>query len=227
MISFLIKYKKVILIITLAFFLGSIVYLGADAYRRSNFSAVAAKVGSKDITYRQLYRVTEDRAQMMRNQGVDVNEEILSFLQQQFLAALISEEVLNQSAENAGMAVSDYEIAYDIQTSPFFAPNGQFNKTAYEAAVKRAAGMTPAEFEEQLRRGKLSDRFRTVLYSHYKLTPAEIKQSYKIQHGNLKDFEKNKKDFSAQLMDTKMETAQKAFFDQFNENVEIKTYLQD
>ena len=217
MISFLIKYKKVILIITLAFFLGSIVYLGADAYRRSNFSAVAAKVGSKDITYRQLYRVTEDRAQMMRNQGVDVNEEILSFLQQQFLAALISEEVLNQSAENA----------YDIQTSPFFAPNGQFNKAAYEAAVKRAAGMTPAEFEEQLRRGKLSDRFRTVLYSHYKLTPAEIKQSYKIQHGNLKDFEKNKKDFSAQLMDTKMETAQKAFFDQFNENVEIKTYLQD
>ena len=57
MISFLIKYKKVILIITLAFFLGSIVYLGADAYRRGNFSSTAAQVGSADITYRELYRV--------------------------------------------------------------------------------------------------------------------------------------------------------------------------
>lgn len=227
MISFLIKHKKIILIVTLAFFLGSIVYLGADAYRRGNLSTVAATVGGKDITYRQLYRVTEDRARMLRNQGVDVDEEALAFLRQQFLASLISEEVLNQAAENAGMKVSDYEVAYDIQTSPFFAPNGQFNKAAYEAAVKRAAGMTPAEFEEQLRRGKLSDRFRGVLYAYYKLTPAEIKQAYKVQHGNLKNFEKNKKDFAAQLMDTKMETAQKAFFDQFNENVEIKTYLQD
>lgn len=227
MISFLIKYKKVILIITLAFFLGSIVYLGADAYRRGSFGTVAATVGSKDITYRQLYRVTEDQARTLRNQGVDVDEDMLAFLQQQFLAALISEEVLNQSAENAGMAVADYEVAYDIQKSPVFAPNGQFNKAVYEATIKRATGLTPAEFEEQLRRGKLSDRFRGVLYSHFKLTPAEIKQAYKVQHGNLKNFEKDKKDFAAQLLDTKMETAQKAFFDQFNENVEIKTYLQD
>lgn len=227
MISFLIKYKKVILIITLAFFLGSIVYLGADAYRRGSFGTVAATVGSKDITYRQLYRVTEDQARTLRNQGVDVDEDMLAFLHQQFLAALISEEVLNQSAENAGMAVADYEVAYDIQKSPVFSQNGQFNKAAYEAAIKRATGLTPAEFEEQLRRGKLSDRFRGVLYSHFKLTPAEIKQAYKVQHGNLKNFEKDKKDFAAQLLDTKMETAQKAFFDQFNENVEIKTYLQD
>ena len=87
--------------------------------------------------------------------------------------------------------------------------------------------MSPAEFEKQLRRGKLADRFRGVLYSHYKLTPEEIKYAYKTQHGNLKNFEQNKEDFSAQLMDTKMETAQIGFFDQFNNEVEIKTFLQD
>lgn len=227
MISFLIKYKKVILIVTLTFFLGSLVYLGADAYHRGSLGTVAATVGSNDITNRQLYRITEDYARNLRNQGTDVDETILSALRQEVLAMLISEEILNQSAENAGLAVADYEVAYDIKSSPFFNQNGQFNKTAYEAAVKRLAGMTPAEFEEQFRRGKLSDRFRGVLYSHFKLTPAEIKQAYKVQHGNLKKFEENKKDFAAQLLDTKMETAQKAFFDQFNENVDIKTYLQD
>ena len=132
MISFLIKYKKSILIITLAFFFGSIVYLRADAYRRGHFSNTAAQVGSADITYRDLYRVTEDRARVLRNQGVDVDEEMMKYLRQQFLAALISEEVLNQAARNAGLDVSDYEVAYDIQTSPLFVQNGQFNKMAYE-----------------------------------------------------------------------------------------------
>ena len=227
MISFLIKYKKTILIITLAFFLGSIVYLGADAYRRGNFSNTVAQVGSADITYRELYRVTEERARVLRNQGVDVDENMLKFLQQQFLAALISEEVLNQAARQAGLEVSDYEVAYDIQTSPLFSQNGQFNKTAYEYALKRAVGMTPAEFEKQLRKGKLADRFRGVLYSYYKLTPEEIKYGYKMQHGNLKNFDANKADFADQLLDTKMETAQQGFFDQFNSEVEIKTFLQD
>ena len=41
----------------------------------------------------------------------------------------------------------------------------------------------------------------------------------------MKDFEKNKKDFEKQLFQTKMETAQNAFFDDFNNRVEIKMYL--
>lgn len=226
MISFLIKYKRSILIITLLFFMGSIVYLGLDAYQRGAESRVAAKVGSQQIPTRLLDRVTEDRARALRNQGIDVEEDMYNFLRQQILASLISEEVLVQAAKNADLAVADYEVAYDIQTSPFFGgAQGAFNKDAYAATVRRATGMSASEFEEQLRRGKLADRFRGTLYSFYKLTPAETQYAYQTQHGNMKNFEGNKKDFSTQLMDTKMETAQKAFFDAFNQQVEIKTYL--
>ena len=228
MISFLIKYKKIILLITLAFFLGSIVYLGLDAYHRGHSQTVAAKVGSKDIPYRQLVRLTEDRARMLRNQGIDVDEDMLSFLRQQMLSAMISDEVLNQAAQQAKLAVADYEVAFDIRNSPFFAGDAaSFNKKAYEAAIRRATGVSAAEFEEQWRRSKLADRFRSTLYSFYKLTPAEIQYAYRTQHGNLKDFETNKKEFAPQLMDTKMETAQRAFFDEFNQKVTIKTYLRD
>lgn len=227
MISFLIKHKKSILVITLLFFVGSIVYLGLDAYSRSNNSLVAAMVGSESISYRDLNRATEKRATMLRNQGIDVDEDMLKFLNQQILAALISEEVLDQAAQKAGLAVADYEIAYEIQTSPLFAGEGGFNKTAYEYTLKRSIGMTPAEFENQLRRSKLADRFRGVLYSFYKLTPAEVKYSYQLQHGNLKDFDANKADFTAQLMDSKMGTAQNAFFDKFNADVKIKTFLEE
>lgn len=225
MISFLIRHKRSILIITLAFFIGSIVYIGLDAYRRTNYSIVAAKVGSQKIPTKLVYRLSENQATNLRNSGMDLDDQMMNFIRQQVLSSLISEEVLSQAAQKAGIGVSDYEVAYTIQHSPLAMVNGAFNKKVYESTLKRVTGMTPLEFENQLRQGGLANRFRGTLYSYYKLTPAEIKHSYKTQHGNMKDFEANKSDFVAQLMNTKMETAQKAFFDAFNENVEIKTYL--
>lgn len=225
MISFLIKYKKSILIITLAFFIGSIAYIGLDSYRRGNFSSNAATVGSEPITYRMLHKATEAQTSVLRNNGVDVDEAMTKMLSQRALSGLISEEILNQAAKEYGMDVSDYEVAWDIQSSPQFNQNGQFNKTAYEYAVRRQLGVTPAQFENQIRRSKLADRFRMALYSVYKLTPEEVRFAYLTQNGNMKNFDKNKKDFERQLFETKMETAQQAFFDDFNNRVEIKTFL--
>ena len=225
MISFLIKHKKAILIITLAFFIASIGYLGLNSFNLRSLSSNAALVGSTPITYRDLRRATDAQARMLRNNGVDVDSAMVQYLTQQALNGLISEEILNQAAKEFGMAVSDYEVASNIQSSPLFNQNGVFNQKAYENAVEHQVGVTPAQFEEQLRRSKLADRFRMALYSIYKLTPEEIRFSYQIQNGNLKDFDKNKKDFADQLFETKMETAQRAFFDDFNNRVEIRTYL--
>ena len=226
MISFLIRYKKVILIVTLAFFLGSIAYLGLDAYHRSNVSLTAGKVGSQTITTRQVDRLVQQRTQQLHKQGIEVDETILKLLRQQMLHALIGTAILTQSAHKAGMAVSDYEVAYTVRQL-FGRADGQLDKRAYEAMVRNITGMTPTEFEEQLRQEQLANRFRGTLYSFYKLTPAEVQYAYKTQHGNSKDFDKNKQDFYAQLMDTKMETAQRAFDDAFNQQVEIKSYLKD
>ena len=92
MISFLIKYKKAILIITLAFFIGSIGYIGLDSYRRGSFSSNVAMVGSQPITYRDLYKAADAQARVLRNNGVDVDEELNQYLKQQVLSGLISEE---------------------------------------------------------------------------------------------------------------------------------------
>ncbi len=227
MISFLIKYKKAILIITLAFFIGSIGYIGLDSYRRGSFSSNVAMVGSQPITYRDLYKAADAQARVLRNNGVDVDEEMTRYLNQQVLSALISEEVLVQAAKRFGLNVADYELALEIHSSPAFNQNGQFNKNAYEYALRHQLGVTPRQFEEQIRRSKLADRFRMALYSFYKLTPEEVRFSYQIQNGGMDGFEENKKDFERQLFETKMETAQQAFFDDFNNRVEIKTYLNE
>ena len=227
MISFLIKHKKSILIITLAFFLGSIIYLGLDAYSRSaSYSFLAAKVGSATISTRDLNRAAENAAQNLRNQGIDLDEEMMKGLRQQILQTLIGEEVVTQAAQQAGLHTSDYEVAAGIAQVPYFTANGHFDKTIYTYALKRM-GLTPAEFEEQLRRSSLGNNFRRLLASQYKLTPKEIEQNYLVQHGSLEKFSEDKKDFTAQLLENKLETAARAFEEQFNNSVEIKTFLKD
>ena len=227
MISLLIKYKKSILIITLTLFMGSIAYFGFDAYRRSNVTTVAAKVGRTEIPARHLMRLTEEKAQAIRSQGVDVDENITKLIRQQVLQQLVREEILNQAARQAQLHVSDYEIASLIRALGLGAANGNFNKNAYEIQVRRQLRMTPAEFENQIRSSTMASNFVRTLFSLYKLTPAEIKYAYKTQHGNVKDFEANKKDFAEQLLQTKMETAPRAFLDDFSQKVTIKNYVQD
>ena len=226
MISFLIKYKKSILIITLAFFLGSIVYLGLDAYSRTNYSLVAAKVGSATISTRDLDRVTENAARALRDQGNDLDSDHLRVLRQQMLQSLIGEEVVTQAARKAGLHASDYEVASGIAQIPYFTANGHFDKTIYTYGLKRM-GITPAEFEQQLRRTSLGNNFRRLLASGYKLTPKEIEQVYEVQHKSMDKFAEDKEDFIAQLSETKMESAAKAFEEDFNNNTEIKTFLKD
>lgn len=225
MISFLIKYKRAILIITLAFFIGSIAYIGLDSYQRGAFRDKVAVVGNTPITYRMLSKAADAQARALQQNGLDIDEQMTKLINQQVLSALINEEILNQAAQEFGISVSDYEVALDIHSSPLFNQNGQFNKQAYEYAVKHQVGVTPAQFEEQIRRSKLADRFRMALYSIYKLTPEEVRFSYLTQNGNMKNFEKNKADFEKQLFETKMETAQQAFLEDFNNRVQIKTFL--
>ncbi|MBR2865640.1 MAG: SurA N-terminal domain-containing protein [Elusimicrobiaceae bacterium] len=225
MISFLIKYKRAILIITLAFFIGSIAYIGLDSYQSGAFRDKIAMVGNTPITYRMFSKATDTQIRALQKNGLDIDAQMSNIIKQQVLSGLINEEILNQAAEEFGIAVADYEVALDIHSSPLFSQNGQFNKQAYEDAVKYQVGATPAQFEEQIRRSKLADRFRMALYSIYKLTPEEVRFSYLTQNGNMKNFEKNKADFEKQLFETKMETAQQAFLEDFNNRVQIKTFL--
>ncbi len=106
MISFLIKHKKSILIITLAFFIGSIAYIGLDSYRRGNFNDNAAVVGSEPITYRTLYKAAQAQERVLRDNGLDVDENMAQMIQQRTLSGLISEEVINQAAKGFGLDVS-------------------------------------------------------------------------------------------------------------------------
>ncbi len=206
--------------------MGSIIYIGLDAYTRTRYNVNAAQVGRETISWRALEKATQRQANYLRSKGMDVDEDMMKFLQQQALTALVTQEVLTQAAKQAGFHVSDYEIAYDIKTAPLFTASGKFDKQQYTYALRELYQVSPAEFEDQTRRQKLAAHFYQTLGSVYKLTPEEVKTAYQVQHGNLKDFEANKAAFQTALMETKLETTPNAFFESFNATVPVKTFVE-
>jgi peptidyl-prolyl cis-trans isomerase D len=94
--------------------------------------------------------------------GGNMGEMQRQFLQQQGLEFLIQGELLSQYAEKNGIYASDEEIRQIIMTElPYFQENGQFRRERYEA-ILNANRMTPAGFEEKLRKDRKVQHLRQV-----------------------------------------------------------------
>lgn len=92
--------------------------------------------------------------------GGNIGEMQRQFLQQQGLEFLIQSELLSQYAEKNGIFASDEEIRQMIMTElPYFQENGQFRRERYEA-ILNANRMTPAGFEEKLRKDRKIQHLR-------------------------------------------------------------------
>lgn len=92
--------------------------------------------------------------------GGNVGEMQRQFLQQQGLEFLIQSELLSQYAEKNGIFASDEEIRQMIMSElPYFQENGQFRRERYEA-ILNANRMTPAGFEEKLRKDRKIQHLR-------------------------------------------------------------------
>jgi hypothetical protein len=173
----MIKYKNVLLIATVFFFLGSIGFMGANVFMEEyGPNTAVAYVGGTKIKFKDFetaYRAAERR---QREAGLPEAEEenadeAAKKLKQEVLQAIITEESLAQSARKYGIAVSDLEIAYDIKNT--FSDNGLFNKKAYVWIVRNQLGMNPEQYEAALIKQKMANKFQNALILSAKLTPQE------------------------------------------------------
>ena len=164
MISFFIKYRNPILITTVLIFLLSIGILGAGAVAdQYGANAVVAKVGKTKIKYTTVMNAYNIVRQKYIDEGKEITEEEDKKLKQEILQGLISEEALNQAAQDLGIGSSKAEVAYAIKTAPIFAPNGEFNKNAYIYVVRNQFHVNPAEFEDNLNKRLKVQKLRRVL----------------------------------------------------------------
>jgi peptidyl-prolyl cis-trans isomerase D len=83
-------------------------------------------------------------------------------LKEQSLNQMVAALLEQQAAAEAGMRVGDRQISKTIQSLPAFQRDGKFARDLYERQIG-ANGMTPAVFEENVRRDLMTEQLRQAV----------------------------------------------------------------
>ncbi len=112
------------------------------------------------------------------NPGIDPKMLAQLGIKKQVLDQLIEARLMLQSADKAGLAVSDKELYDFITKAPAFQVKGVFDPAAYEKYVNYAVGTSPARFEGQLKEQLLASKYRDSVEAAAAISDAELWQQF-------------------------------------------------
>ncbi len=143
-----------------------------------------ATVGSAHITRQQFEQAYEREYQRLSQiMGKNFNPAALN--QQAFrrnvLDGLIQQALLSQQALRAGYQVSNKQVLSYIREIPAFQVKGQFSFSRYKALLARQ-GMTPAQFEGELRESLRVQQLRQGITQSTFVTSHEVDQVFALRH---------------------------------------------
>lgn len=222
--DYLKKNQQNIFIITVVGFLAGI-FLGFGGYLRyTSVVDTVAVVNGVKIPIQKYNRLVNQTIENYRNQGGEINDDVIKNIKQQVLRDLIQEEVFWQEAKKYGITVTDQEVYYDIMRIPAFQKNGSFDRETYYRTVILRLKMTPKEFEESRRKRIAMFKLREFILSAVKLSPQEVENYYKLK--NPKNDEEKQKLYQ-ELLQEKQTAVLEEWYKQINANLKIRIYLKD
>jgi parvulin-like peptidyl-prolyl isomerase len=141
------------------------VFFGLPSRLRGGPQGYAARVGNKLISVADLRGEASRLEQMYAPMfgGQTPGDAQRQFLRRQAMENLIVQEMMDQSAQKAGIITTDKEVQSTIVNDiPVFQKDGHFQRDLYFQLLE-ANHLTPAGFEEKLRMEKRSNRLRGLL----------------------------------------------------------------
>jgi peptidyl-prolyl cis-trans isomerase D len=141
---------------------------GINSYFESGSKLNVATVDGTDIS-QVAYRRALDQLRGRVNPKAFDNPQF----KQLILDRLIGQTLLSQDAEKQGYRISDAQLARIIQSLPNFQRDGRFDSAMYQA-VLRGQGVSPQQFEENLRDEILTRQIETGLSASGFVTKADI-----------------------------------------------------
>ena len=144
---------------------------------------VVATVGQREITVGEFRTVYLRQLQSYQAQsGGEISAEILRSmgLDRQILQQMIDEHAALQEAERLGVTVTDAEIRERIVSFPAFQQNGQFvGEQAYLQRLRQQSPpMTPAQFEEDVRRSLMLERLQAAVTDWITVTEEDLRREH-------------------------------------------------
>lgn len=157
---------------------------GIDSYLKSEAKVYAAMVNDVEISIPEYRAAKQQQIQRMRamlgkqfDAGLTNTPEFKSAV----LNRLIEEELLVQAATDAGLAVSDAYLAARIHAIPEFqGEDGKFSQDRYQRLLAQQ-GLSPQQFERQVRRSLLINQFVGSLSDSAIVVPQEVEQGLRLQ----------------------------------------------
>jgi peptidyl-prolyl cis-trans isomerase D len=144
---------------------------------------VLAQVGDQEITVGEFRTVYLQQLQNYQAQsGGGITAEILQSMgiDRQILQQMIDEYAALQEAERLGVTVTDAEVRERIVSFPAFQQNGQFiGEQAYIQVLRvQQPPMTPADFEENIRRSLMLERLQALVTDWITVTDEDLQQEH-------------------------------------------------
>ncbi|MCW8907523.1 MAG: SurA N-terminal domain-containing protein [Sedimenticola sp.] len=156
---------------------------GINSYLGGGSETVAATVNGQEITQSEFEKGYRDFRQSLRQRlGENYRPEMIdeAKLRQEVLQLMIRNNLLTQKSEAMGLRVADELVRQVIASIPSFQAGGSFNQDAYERGV-RLQGLTPAGFEEQMRRGMVSEQLSKAVTVSEFTTASELESLVRLR----------------------------------------------
>ena len=168
---------------------------GIQSYLEVDGSKFVAKVNDTEITpaaYDRALAQERGRLQEMFGKNMPKSDAYDNILKKQVIERLITTEVMNQYANEAGYTVADQSLSEAIRSIGAFKENGVFSQDLYEK-VLRSQGMSIAGFESIYRQELSTSQIQNSIMGSAIVTAAEISQQVALnnQHRNISYIEFN------------------------------------
>ena len=152
-------------------------FVGVSSYFTSDAVNAVAVVNDQEITISEFNTGFQNyRRRMQAQLGASFDPELFDqpIVRRQFLDQMIDEELLAQVSIEAGLAVDDQRLALAIREIEGFQVDGEFNPDVYQARLS-AQGMTPKQFEADMRASMVLSQFPTAIGTSAITTDWEVR----------------------------------------------------
>ena len=164
----------------------SFVFAGVGSYINSSSDIAAADVNGDEVSAAALERAYQNERSRMESQFGEAFATLASdatYLQQfrqGILDRLIGEKLIDQTAQELGLRVSDEQIKKAIVGMQEFQVGGEFNNDRY-LALLRQAGYQPNEFRDSMRTDMTRRQVSSALLGTEFILASEAEKAFKLQ----------------------------------------------
>ncbi len=172
--------KWLLLIIIVMFIWWAVNVWGGGMTNRAPSADWAAKVNGTEISigsFQSYARQLDSTYQSLLGEQY-AQQRALIRIGEQAINALVDEELVSQEARRQGITASPQEVAEAITRNPNFQENGRFVGVERYRNLFRSGRMTVEDYEDQVRRGLIVAKFRSLVEDGVTVSDAEVRQEF-------------------------------------------------